>query len=444
MPPVKPISKLWQRLTSVPDVNSRPLWQWVEVLLIPVLALGISSLFQRDNPFFLQHGFPWPWLAPLLVALRYGTLAGMVSGGVLLAAWPVAGGAIKFPHAYYLGGFILTMLAGEYGSQWCVRIRRVNELNYYLEERIEQLARHHHLLRLSHERLEQSLISRPITLRDALAQLSAVLNSNKEHTHLPVAQPFLTFLAQICQFEQAAIFECHKGKLASHPVATVGKADGYSIDDSLITFALKRRLLCHVQQGSVDSHDSNLLLALPLTTSAGEVRGVLAVRQMPFFAFNNDALQMLAALSIYYVERIVVREIAEPILEIMPDCPPDFAYETFKLQRVQRETGITSAIVVLVFKPGRQQQEMFELVRKQQRSQDMVWLIQQGNTRILATLMPLNSLAAVEGYLVRIENLLHSRYELDFELAGIKYFQVDLAHPGGLLLLQDVLRRHRD
>lgn len=441
---MKPINKLWQRLVSAPDVDSRLFWQWSEALLIPALALGIAKLVQPANPFFLQEGFHWPWLAPLLVALRYGTLAGMASGGVLILGWPVLGGAEKFPYVYFLGGFILTMLAGEYGSQWRTRIRRVNELNFYLEERIAQLARHHHLLRLSHERLEQSLISKPITLRDALAQLSTLLKNNKEHAHLPVAQPFLTFLAQICQFEEAVIFECRDGKLLASPVAKVGKADGYSIEDPLIVYALKRRRLCHVRQDWGDNHESKLLLALPLTTSTGEVRGLLAVRQMPFFAFNDDSLQMLGALGIYYVERIVVRDVAEPILEIMPDCPPDFAYETFKLQRVQRETGITSVIVVLVFKPGNQQQEMFDLVRKQQRSQDMIWTIQQGRTRILATLMPLNSLAAVEGYLARIENLLNSRHELDFDGAGIKYFQVDLANPGGLLLLQDVLRRHRD
>ena len=435
---------LLKRLSASTTHQDHPHWQWLEAGLIPALALALAMLFQAENPFFLRHGFPWPWLAPVLVSLRYGTLPGIASGGGLLAAWPVLGPPGSFPSTYFLGGFILTMIAGEYGGLWRTRIRRIMELNHYLEGRIEQLARRHHLLRLSHERLEQSLISRPITLRDALAQLTKLLRERKDNAPLPAAQPFLAFLAQICQFEQAAIFEFSAGSLCDKPIAVVGSADDYHIDDPLVTYALKRKLLCHVQNTDLDKRTSSLLLALPLITSTGETRGVLVVRQMPFFAFTEDALQMLAALGIYYVERIVVREVAEPILDLMPDCPADFAYETFKLQRVQRETGITSAIVVLVFKPGGNQQKIFELVRKQQRSQDMVWHLETGSHRIMATLMPLSPLNAVDGYLARIDNLLQSRFALDMDHAGIESFKVDLAQPGGLLLLQDVLRRNRD
>lgn len=435
---------LLKRLNASVTDQDYPHWQWLEAGLIPVLTLALAFLFQAENPFFLRHGFPWPWLAPVLVSLRYGALPGIASGGVLLLAWPVLGGMESFPSSYFLGGFILTMIAGEYGSLWRTRIRRIKELNHYLEGCIEQLARRHHLLRLSHERLEQSLISRPITLRDALAQLTRLLREHTESVPLPAAQPFLAFLAQICQFEQAAIFEFSVGRLGDKPVAVAGSADDYNINDPLIVYALKRKLLCHVQNTDIDKRTSSLLLALPLITSTGEVRGVLAVRQMPFFAFTEDALQMLAALAIYYVERIVVREVAAPILELMPDCPADLAYETFKLQRVQRETGITSAIVVLVFKPGENQQKIFELVRKQQRSQDMVWLLETGSSRIMATLMPLSPLNAVDGYLARIDNLLQSRFALDMDRAGIEFFKVDLAQPAGLLLLQDVLRRNRD
>lgn len=440
---MKPLGKFWQHIAVIPQATEQTGWQWAETIAIPGLALGIAWLIQPENPFFLQHGFHWPWIAPLLIALRYGTFPGLVAGGVLLAAWPLQNSQLPFPYAYFLGGFILTMIAGEFGGQWRTRIRRLNELNYYLEERIEQLARRHHLLRLSHERLEQNLISRPITLRDALSQLSALLQASTEHRPLPAAQAFLTFLSQACQFEQAAIFECVEKKLAPIPLATTGTPDGYRTDDPLISFAMKRKQLSHIQHEGI--HDgSELMLALPLTTSTGEIRGMLVVRQMPFFAFTDDTLQMLSALGIYYVERIVVKEVAEPILDVMPDCPPEFAYEVFKLQRVQRETGITSAIVVLVFKPGSRQQEIFKLISRQQRSQDMAWTIQQGHTYILATLMPLSTLTAVEGYLARIEGLLQTRFGMDLNHAGIAYSQVDLARPGGLLLLQDILRRHRD
>lgn len=430
--------------SALPDLGARPAWQWVEAVAIPIAALWLAWLINPADPFCLNRDFPWPWLAPLLVALRYGVLPGLLSGGILLAAWLQLAGKMTFPPSYFLGGFILAMIAGEYGSLWRTRIRRVEELNYYLDDRLEQLSRHHLLLRLSHERLEQGLISRPVTLRDALAHLSALMKQSSTDAKLPAAQPLLEFLAQICQLEQAAILACENGQINPEPLAQIGKKERYPADDPLIVYAQERKQLCHIQTESMDRGDSQLLLALPLVTSTGELRGILAVRQMPFFALTDDTLQMLAALGAYYVEQMVVEAVAAPVLKVMPSCPPEFAYETFKLQRLQHETGISSAIIVLIFKPGRSQHDLLNLVRQQQRSQDMTWEIQQGDNHILATLMPLCNIAAVEGYLARIDTILRARTGQDMAQAGIMHNQVDLARPGGLLLLEDLLRRHRD
>ncbi|MDR3410685.1 MAG: PelD GGDEF domain-containing protein [Formivibrio sp.] len=431
-------------VSALPDLRSRPVWQWVEAVIIPAGALWVAWLIKPNDPFCLTQDFSWPWLAPLLVALRYGVLPGLLSGGILLAAWLQLVGATAFPPTYFLGGFILVMVSGEYGSLWRTRIRRVEELNYYLDDRLEQLARHHLLLRLSHERLEQGLISRPVTLRDALAHLSTLLKQSTNGTTLPAAQPFLEFLAQICQLEQATILEFKNGQVDSKPIAQIGKEGGYAVDDPLIIYAMEHKLLCHIQSEFLESGESNLLLALPLITSTGDIRAILTVRQMPFFALNDDTMQMLAALGAYYVEQIVVEEVAAPVLNAMPECPPEFAYEAFKLQRLQRETGITSAIVILTFKPSSLQHELLDLVQRQQRSQDMAWEIQQGSNHILVTLMPLCNLAAVKGYLARIDTILHARFGQDMEQANIEHSQIDLTSSGGLLSLKDILGRHRD
>lgn len=418
-------------------------WVWAESLLIPALALALSWLIQPQDPYGFARSFPWIWLAPLLIALRYGVLPGASSCAVLLLAWPLLGGGQAFPSAYFLGGGILTLIAGEYSGLWRTRMRRLEELNGYLDERIEQLSRRHHLLRLSHERLEQNLISKPVTLRDALAQLATLLKTDTGPGNLPAAQACLDFLAQIGQFESAAIFEYSGQALNPQAVAQLGWNAGDYHRDPLLVHACKLRRLCHVQTESLQDANTAFLLALPLVSGAGQLRGVLAVRQMPFFALNDDTLQMLAALGAYYAEQITVHEIAAPILEIMPDCPPDFAYETFKLQRVQRETGLSSAIVILTLRSGPLQNDLFNVIQKAQRSQDMIWPIQLGGHRILVTLMPLCSLSAVEGYLVRIEQLLSERFACDFHKARIETAQVDLGQPGGLLILQDLLRRNR-
>jgi hypothetical protein len=77
-----------------------------------------------------------------------------------------------FPRLYFLGGFILVLLTGEFSGLWMRRVRRAETLSNYLDERLERLTEQYYLLRLSHDRLEQELLTRPLTLRDALERRS--------------------------------------------------------------------------------------------------------------------------------------------------------------------------------------------------------------------------------------------------------------------------------
>ncbi len=74
----------------------------------------------------------------------------------------------RFPQIFFLGGLITVMLVGEFSSLWRARTRRAEAVQYYLDQRLEHLIRQYYLLRLSHDRLEQELIGRPMSMRDAL------------------------------------------------------------------------------------------------------------------------------------------------------------------------------------------------------------------------------------------------------------------------------------
>src|SRR4030095_13184922 len=100
-------------------------WLWLEALLIPVIGIALCYLASPGDPFFVNKGeFPWTWFAPVLVALRYGVMAGITSPAVLLVAWFfIAPADAEFPKLYFLAGVILVMIAGEYSTTWTTRLR---------------------------------------------------------------------------------------------------------------------------------------------------------------------------------------------------------------------------------------------------------------------------------------------------------------------------------
>jgi hypothetical protein len=109
---------------------------------------------------------------PAILAMRYGSTLGVVAVATMLGGWyllmhghqedeaqAVVSAAQAFPQAYFLGGLVLTLLCGQFAEVWNARSRRLRGVNAYLEERLTMLTKNHFLLRLSHERLEQDLLS---------------------------------------------------------------------------------------------------------------------------------------------------------------------------------------------------------------------------------------------------------------------------------------------
>ena len=123
----------------------------------------------------------------MLVAMRYGVLAGRRRRRAAVPGWAAMQPdpfMAEIPKLYFLGGLLMTMVCGEYSGNWRTRLRRTSEINAYLEDRIERITKRLYLLRLSHDRLEQDLLSRPTTLRDAITELRRRIAGRAGRTEL--------------------------------------------------------------------------------------------------------------------------------------------------------------------------------------------------------------------------------------------------------------------
>jgi hypothetical protein len=306
------------------------------------------------------------------------------------------------------------MLCGEFSSLWLARTRRAEGIQLYLDQRLEYLTHQYYLLRLSHDRLEQDLIGRPMAMRDALSTLQEIIGKSDTSgitTKLPGADGLLRLFAQYCQLEAAALYCIHNGTVDTQPTASLGMAaDSAPLDanDPLIRRALETGNLSHVAHAlTAGENPSRYIIAAPLTTFDGEQRGLLAVERVPFFALHEEMLQTLNLLLGYYTDGLTAQQLATLIREEIPICPVDFSAELQRLWRVRQESDVRSVIVALEFRAGTQFEDMALQIRRQRRSLDVSWLIEAADHKVLVTLMPLAGMAAAEGYIARIEEWVH-------------------------------------
>ena len=407
-------------LGKLTSTSVKPLAVIGEIVFLPLIAVVLGFTLNPEDPLWVKADFPWSWFAPIILALRYGPLAGLGASGMLLGAWLLlnVGQYDSFPKLSFLGGLILIMLVGEFSSLWLARTRRAETVQVYLDQRLDHLTRQYYLLRLSHDRLEQDLISRPMSMRDALRTLRDLGRETDDPG--ASAQSLLHLLAQYCQLESAAVFRTSEGRLSDEPLAEIGNPQKLDQDDPLIRQAIDSRHLCHISQSlASEQSQTRYLIAAPLINLNGEIYGLLAVEQMPFFALQEESLQTINLLLGYFTDGLSVHSLGEPLCREFPLCPPEFAFEMQRLWHLRQSTGIASIIVALTFLPRSVERDHPLQIMRMKRSMDELWLLGSHDRQMVAVLMPLGNAATAEGYVARLETWAQQQAQQTLDELGI-------------------------
>jgi hypothetical protein len=397
-------------------------WHFAETILLSVLALALTYWLRPSDPLSLTGGFPWAWLAPVMLALRYSIRSGLISVGLLLVGWILISGGeagpVQFTTPTVLGGLILTLVCGEFSGLWRLRLRRQTEMNQYLAQRLQELTRQHYLIKLSHDQLEENLIARPYTLRGALIELRAILERAHEDETLPGVEAFMTLMATHCHLTVAGLFPVRGGRLANEPIAVSGQPGKLEKEDMLVAHALEQHSLVHVNQEHFrDNVASRYLVAVPIYRH-GELAGMLAVEQMPFFAFHHETLQTLVALISYFSDGYL-SDAAKEVLTRFPDCPRDFALNLERLSRVHQVSAVASHLVAMSFPDNDRGRSIRQRLIREKRELDFYWLRDQPRT-LLVALFPLTGEGGVQGFLARVDVWLEAEFGNDHRGLGIQ------------------------
>ena len=433
----------------------------VETIVFMLVVLGLCWALDRTDPLLMKSGFPWLWLAPLVIGLRYGTLLGLLASAMTVGAWYLLGASHgqAWPLMFFTGGLLQTVVAGHFGDTWGNRAARASTINDYLNDRLVAITNSHYLMRLSHERLEKDLLSRPTTLRDSItelrrlsvlgesvgegAQASNASNAAKVTPlrDLPGAHGLLEFVAQVCQIEVAGLFPVRNGQVGTEAAARVGDDFALAPDDELVTHAIGTMSVAHLKSEDIPTAQSQYLVCAPLVSADSQLLAVLVIKRMPFLSLNFDNLQLLLVLLGYYADGVEHAGLVQGILTTVPGCPYDFALDLGRLTRLQRDAGIASSMVALAFPRDEAGDSLFEHVIRRRRALDLMWPVQTASQSVLVNLMPATDTTGIDGYLARIESSLSAQFNLDLESArvGVHTLHLGSMEPG--LALQRLLKR---
>ncbi|MEJ2673919.1 MAG: PelD GGDEF domain-containing protein [Acidihalobacter sp.] len=404
-------------------------WSLLETVLITA-ALPIFGLWLRpDDPFFLHADFPWLVLAPLLPALRYGFVYGFGSALSLATLIALGWRLHWFPMPYFPGSFVLGLLvvgmvAGEFSDLWARREAREHTVANYQRQRLDEFTRAYHMLRVSHDRLEQRLAASSQSLRLSLVQVRRLLFATPADQSMleGAAEAIMGLFADFGWVQVAELYALHEGQPDAEPLARLGQSDALRADDPLVREALHSGELVSVRSEDLASlpRDTNgVLVAVPFVDVNGEIWALLTIHEMPFVAFQQQNLMLLAVLGGYIADQFVA---AKGRAGIADSTSSDFVRDAERALIQRRRFGLPSMVQTVAIDNAAQEDNLIGILSGQVRGLDRLWIQHSAaQTPVLFMLMPLTNEAQGVSYRTRIGRQLREVYGVEADVLGVTF-----------------------
>lgn len=418
---------------------------WLETFLVTGLAIVLGLWLTPEDPLQMHGGFPWPILAPLLLGVRYGFVRGLFSAALLVIAVFVLrylghAGYAQLEPSWIVGVLVCGMVVGEVRDLWERRLERLQMANDYRQYRLDEFTRSHQILRVSHDLLEQRVAGSDQSLRSSLLGLREKLRVMPDESDAlaALADPIVAVLGQYGALRVAGLYRVDdRGeRVLPAPLATIGVMGSLDTDDGLVKLCLERGELVSVRQELLEAgaaaQFSSLQACIPLIDAQGRLLAVLAVRQMPFFAFQDRTLSLLALLA-GHIADLLLRD-----AQVLQLQDADAQHFTLQLKRSQVDVEKHKLSAGLfAFEMTRPNEELTRLLERSQRGLDLhLPLRNNRDHQLLLVLLPLTSPQGTEGYLARINLMLHEHFgiESDMDSLGVRVmpFNLEPGEPNGL------------
>ena len=431
----------------------RELAIWGEIVLLPVVFAWLGIWLVGAFP-SATSAYPWLWLVPLFLGLRYGLAASAISSLALVAAILVSfrlgwSGSVP-PLIQMVGGGFAAVCAGQFRSSWNRRLQTDAARVAYAEQRLESLTRAFFITRLSHDRLEEALITQPVTLRGAMEQVRSLGGATGTGIGRESAGALLQLLAQYCRVEVAALHLREHGRLMDMPVAALGPMAPLAHDDLLLSHALENEQAAYHSVDQIDTRGGVYRVVFPIIDATGESLGVLVVRDLPLLALTEENLTIATAILQYFADESWAAAQTVGLRRQLPHCPSEFAHELIKLQRLYGAAAVrsmlglsgantlrSSLIVLRTAKESADGPAILDAVYAVRRGLDLYWRDPFGPYEPgMLILLPLAGNATTRGFLDRLDRIVRERRPETVnasEILGISEVAVDHRPPEELL-----------
>ncbi len=312
--------------------------RFFESLFVIFLFCFMGIFFHKNDPLFLKFDFPIFTIVSAILVLFYGFLAGfsiiVISGVVFFLFYP---SSLLTP---LLGEFILILIFSQFHNIWGRKVLKSLHISKYYQDKLTKLTHAFYTLKISHDELEKSYVSKPYSIRDSFEIIKKSIIKNED----PFKE-FLLLLKNSYNVQQVALVTYQKNREIK--IDSTIQNFRFNKDNPLIQEAISTFKPAYIDQLDTQTED-DFLAVIPIFKT-NSLKALLLIKKIPFLSFNKESLLQMSIILRYFYDQLEIYQNFQNYHYSMSQKELLFRYELNILRHLKKEFLIDSYIAV--FKP---------------------------------------------------------------------------------------------
>lgn len=390
---------------------------WIELFTACFISIIVWLTQDQNSIGNTQDYFFWPMLGPLVIALRYGFAKGMQCFFIMIIIMQLVVKSLDmtvyFSLSVAVGSAVVIMIIGEFTDHWH-SVNKNFELNYrYMEQKLQSFTQNYHLLKISHDQLEQRSAGKMMSLRTSIQILQQAAISETDNRLDKLGEECLHILMDVVGMFEAGIYRVKDGVIVEACISSIGEEHKLITDDAMLLEMMEhKRVLTPSNSLNADDPELYYKLAVPLVDASGELQGIVLAEKIQFMSLTKENIALMALVA-SYTANFMCENIHTPVLEA--EQFPIFEKYLAQLQWNKKHYGVDSALVVFIDKSANQTLPIDKFV-DYRRGADIYWTCYTKEGHVaLVTLLPMTTAFEAQKFVERLSNIVKedSQYKVE-------------------------------
>ncbi|MEA1918885.1 MAG: PelD GGDEF domain-containing protein [Campylobacterota bacterium] len=390
-------------------------FSYFETIAIMGIYLIVGYFIDPTDICMIKNGITFIIIILAMITLFHGAGNGLVAiviiGTFMKITYP------EFDYSTFLKASVLVLIFGEFHYYWQRTIDKYMTESKFTELKLAELGKAFYMLKISHDQLEKSYVTKPMSLRNSIRLIKEnYTETNKKDSY----SDFLILLQKTLHIEEVYLGEVNK-KLKLDIVASTKDKKHFNHDDIMIEVALEKAMPIYVSSDEV-YNDSDYLAVIP-ALSNDTIVGMLIIEKMPFMSFNKDTLIILAILVTYLFEELKKLKVLNKLSDFFYHFQENFRFEMYRLSEMNRKFSIESSVLVFNISSDLLKHQMLNCIGNNLRSLDVMSSYSNDEKHFIAVLFPFADKSSTVNFVNRCYTIL----DLDENSSDIRHSTFDIS-----------------